>query len=307
MQFTKNRDRLLSGDVAAAFFDAVHTPGHALGRTLSPWMGRSWKHGPARCTFDAAEFRPRGPGNPTVNFARGWRRNDTHQSTTDPEAMLHRKATRKPSWRISATCCWTIDRGLSLNVLRDSTRRGPPNATRRTCCWPAPPNTSARSGRTRATMWRASLPTCASRTCPTWRRRSAGRQIHAYYDAGYHVSQRSRKLVEQVFGWMKTVGGTCALPASPASPWWIGSSPSPPAPWLRNLEDEVSLIAGRGCRADSRACTPRQGVRRSHRSNCCALCCCKCSTRCGASGCSWKSSTSRGSAVPAGSSGLNMA
>ncbi len=25
--------------------------------------------------------------------------------------------------------------------------------------------------------------------------------------AGYHVSQRKRKLVEQVFGWMKTVGG----------------------------------------------------------------------------------------------------
>ena len=32
--------------------------------------------------------------------------------------------------------------------------------------------------------------------------------------AGYHVSQRKRKLVEQVFGWMKTVGGLAQAPAS---------------------------------------------------------------------------------------------
>ncbi len=49
--FTKNRDRLLSGDVAAAFFDAVQARPHGrpgCSRTnTSPWMGRSWKHGPA--------------------------------------------------------------------------------------------------------------------------------------------------------------------------------------------------------------------------------------------------------------------
>ena len=59
-------------------------------------------------------------------------------------------------------------------------------------------------------MWRASLPTCASRTSrPTWRRRSAGVRstVGPRRHAGYHVSQRKRKLVEQVFGWMKTVGG----------------------------------------------------------------------------------------------------
>ena len=122
---------------------------------------------------------------------------------------IGRAQARKPSWRISATCCWTIDRGLSPTSARP-TRRGPPNATRRCCCWrPAPPR-AARSGRTRATMWRASWPTCASRTSrPTWRRRSGGSAIdgRTTRHAGYHVSQRKRKLVEQVFGWMKTVGG----------------------------------------------------------------------------------------------------
>ena len=45
--FTKNRDRLLSGDVAAAFFDAVQAHARASRTNTSPWMGRSWKHGPA--------------------------------------------------------------------------------------------------------------------------------------------------------------------------------------------------------------------------------------------------------------------
>ena len=38
---------------------------------------------------------PEDPGNPTVNFHGERRRNDTHQSTTDPEAMLHRKGKGK--------------------------------------------------------------------------------------------------------------------------------------------------------------------------------------------------------------------
>ena len=48
--FTKNRDRLLSGDVAAASLRRSRpTPGRpGCSRTnTSPWMGRSWKHGPA--------------------------------------------------------------------------------------------------------------------------------------------------------------------------------------------------------------------------------------------------------------------
>ena len=49
--------------------------------------------------------------------------------------------------------------------------------------------------------------------------------------------------------------------------------------WVRLLKQrrrETGEVARtkpcRPCRADSRACTPRQGVRRSHRSHCCALC-----------------------------------
>ena len=96
--FTKNRDRLLSGDIADAFFTEVLAAIQAEGLI-------SDEH----CTVDGTlleawashkSFRPKGtegpplddPKNPTVNFHGQQRRNDTHQSTTDPEARLYKKA-----------------------------------------------------------------------------------------------------------------------------------------------------------------------------------------------------------------------
>src|SRR5436190_18022094 len=93
--FTKNRDRLLEGDIASAFFEAVliHADTARLlsdehftvdGTLLEAWASHK-------------SFRPRdeepptGGGNPTVNFHGQRRRNDTHRSTTDPDARLYRK------------------------------------------------------------------------------------------------------------------------------------------------------------------------------------------------------------------------
>ncbi len=39
------------------------------------------------------------PGNPSVDFRRERRRNETHASTTAPEARLLRGRARKPAWR----------------------------------------------------------------------------------------------------------------------------------------------------------------------------------------------------------------
>ena len=97
---TKNRDRLLSGDVAAAFFDAVQAHARAAGLlsdehfTVDGTQLEAWASLKSFRCVDAAESDPpEDPGNPTVNFHGERRRNDTHQSTTDPEAMLHRKGT----------------------------------------------------------------------------------------------------------------------------------------------------------------------------------------------------------------------
>ena len=173
--FTKNRDRLLSGDVAAAFFDAVQAHARVAGLlsdehfTVDGTQLEAWASLKSFRCVDAAESDPpEDPGNPTVNFHGERRRNDTHQSTPDPEAMLHRQGKGKEA-KLAYLGHVLLDnrQGLVANVCAT-------HATRRCCCWrPAPPR-AARSGRTRATMWRASLPTCASRTSrPTWRRRSA--------------------------------------------------------------------------------------------------------------------------------------
>ena len=96
--FTKNRDRLLAGEVAAAFFDAVRAQARAAGLlsdehfTVDGTQLEAWASLKSFQQRDAAPGEPPDdPGNPTVNFQGERRRNDTHASTTDPEAMLHRK------------------------------------------------------------------------------------------------------------------------------------------------------------------------------------------------------------------------
>src|SRR5712671_5698258 len=96
--FSKNRDRLLQHDVAAAFFDAVVGQARTAGllsdehftvdgTLLDAWASlKSFKN-----KEEAPTPPPDDPGNPTVNFHGQARRNDTHQSTTDPDAQLARK------------------------------------------------------------------------------------------------------------------------------------------------------------------------------------------------------------------------
>ena len=95
--FSKNRDRLLKGDIAAAFFDAVliHADTARLlsddhftvdGTLLEAWASHK--------SFRSRDQEPpsSGGGNPTVNFHQQSRSNATHQSTTDPDARLYKKA-----------------------------------------------------------------------------------------------------------------------------------------------------------------------------------------------------------------------
>src|SRR5438309_9720379 len=96
--FTKNRDRLLKGEVAQGFFHAVVEQARAQGllsdehftvdgTLIEAWAGpKSFKR-----KADERQTPPDDPGNPSVDFHGERRRNATHQSTTDPEARLARK------------------------------------------------------------------------------------------------------------------------------------------------------------------------------------------------------------------------
>ncbi len=95
---TKNRERLLRGDIARAFFERVLAQAQARQLlstepfTVDGTLIEAWA--------SLTSFKPTGagptpppddPGNPTVNFHHERRSNATHASTSDPEARLMRK------------------------------------------------------------------------------------------------------------------------------------------------------------------------------------------------------------------------
>src|SRR6187200_2792985 len=96
--FTKNRDRLLAGDVADAFFAEVLAGIKADGLlsdehfTVDGTLLEAWASHKSFKPKDGTGRPPDDPKNPTVNFHGETRRNDTHQSTTDPDARLYKKA-----------------------------------------------------------------------------------------------------------------------------------------------------------------------------------------------------------------------
>ena len=214
--FSKNRDRLLDGDVAAAFFDAVVGQARQAGvlsdehftvdgTLLDAWASlKSFRPTDARPTEP-----PDDPGNPTVNFHGESRRNDTHRSTTDPDAMLARKGTGREA-KLSYAGHVLLDNrhGLVANV-----------------CVTAATGTAEREAALLLLGEAAHAVTVGGDKGFDVRSfveqvRALGITPHvaqkAKYTAidgrttrhrGYAISQRKRKLVEQVFGWMKTIGG----------------------------------------------------------------------------------------------------
>jgi len=103
--FTKNRDRLLAGDIATQLLQRVvglareHRLLSDEHFTVDGTLVEAWA---SQKSFQPKERKrashpsdPDDPGNPTVNFHGQERKNDTHQSTTDPEAKLYRKGSGK--------------------------------------------------------------------------------------------------------------------------------------------------------------------------------------------------------------------
>ena len=217
--FTKNRDRLLDGDVANAFFAEVLAAIKADGLisdehfTVDGTLLEAWA--------SHKSFKPKGeptrppddPKNPTVNFHGQTRRNDTHASTTDPDARLYKKAVGREA-----------KLGYLAHLLTEN-RHGLIVDTAVT----APSGTAERDaaivmlGELPLTTRRLTVAADKAFDVRTWvaavRRMGitphvaqnefgyGGSAIDARTTrhAGYRVSHRKRKLIEQAFGWLKTV------------------------------------------------------------------------------------------------------
>ena len=96
--FTKNRDRLLEGDVAEKFFQLVLTQARMADLlsdehfSVDGTLIEAWASHKSFQRKDQSAPPPDDPGNPTVDFHGEKRSNDTHESTTDPDARLARKS-----------------------------------------------------------------------------------------------------------------------------------------------------------------------------------------------------------------------
>src|ERR1700729_2231592 len=125
--YTKNRDRLLNADVARQFFSLVVGEAKSLdlmsdehftvdGTLLEACASlKSFK------PKDSAEpATPEDPGNPTVDFRGEKRSNETHESTTDPDAKLARKGDGKEAkLSYSAQALMENRNGLVLDLQMD--------------------------------------------------------------------------------------------------------------------------------------------------------------------------------------------
>ena len=110
--FTKNRDRLLDGDIADAFFAEVLAAIKADGLlsdehfTVDGTLLEAWaSHKSFKPKGGGAGRPPDDPKNPTVNFHGQQRRNDTHQSTTDrTRGSIRRPSAARTNAGISRIC-----------------------------------------------------------------------------------------------------------------------------------------------------------------------------------------------------------
>ena len=219
--FTKNRKRLLEHEVADRFFAAVVNQAR-LRRYLSSehfsvdgTLLEAWASHKSFKPKDAPKDPPDGAGrNVEVSFRGERRSNETHESTTDPEARLARK-----SMGTAARMCFTghllmenrnaliVDAELTLatgfaerEAAIEMLSRLPRMARRRTVAADKGYDTAGFVASARDLGF---TPHVAPNTT---NRRSAidGRTTR---HPGHRISQRTRPRIEEPFGWMKTIGG----------------------------------------------------------------------------------------------------
>jgi transposase len=219
--FTKNRERLLAGDIAQAFLGAVLadarqrgllSPEHFTvdGTLVQAWAGqKSFQRRGGRRPPPGDED----PGNPTVDFHGERRANTTHQSTTDPEALLARKGRGREAQLAYAGHVLMENRhGLAVAAALTSAtgtaerdmvprlvNRLPRRRGRRTLGADKGYDTQGCVAELRAL---GVTPQVAQHT--TGRRSAIDARTTRH--PGYAVSQQKRKRVEEIFGWLKTIG-----------------------------------------------------------------------------------------------------
>ena len=221
--FTKNRDRLLGGEIANKFFGAILDDARIEGLlsdehfSVDGTLIQAWA--------SMKSFRPKdGSGEPPAQGRNGERdfkgekrSNETHRSTTDDDARLFRKGDGQAS-RLCFIGHVLMENRNGLAVDAELTRAA--NSAERLAALAMAENLVAGHKTLGADKGYDThdfvmevrefgiTPHVAQNAyeTATAQRRSAidGRTTR---HPGYALSQKKRKRIEEIFGWLKTVGG----------------------------------------------------------------------------------------------------
>ena len=245
--FSKNRERLMEHEVGRLFFEAVVGQARGAGLmsddhfTVDGTLIEAWA--------SLKSFRPKGedrsgdkdrgdPGNRWVDFHGEKRSNETHESTTDPDSRLMRKGPGKESKLcygahalmenrngllvdlLISQATGSCEREVAKSMLKRQRRKG---LRVKSLGGDKGYDTHDFVNFLRG---RKIVPHVAANT-----QRKGGSAIDARTTrhASYSISQRIRKRVEEIFGWMKTVGGFRktrfrGTDRTQLAAWWVGAA-----------------------------------------------------------------------------------
>lgn len=216
--FSKNRDRLLNTESCFLFFKTIRDQAKGLGLvsnehfTVDGTLLEAWA--------SMKSFQPKdsndnddseGSGrNPSVNFRGKKRTNDTHRSTSDPDARLYKKSEGQQS-----KLCY-IGHALMENrnglVMDTAVTHATGTAEREAAVEmidQIPGKHRITIGADKGYDCRAFVDDCRQMNATAHvaqKKNISAIDGRTTRHKGYSVSLRVRKRVEEVFGWMKTIG-----------------------------------------------------------------------------------------------------
>ena len=216
--FSKNRDRLLNTEMATAFFQSIRDQARQKdlmsdehftvdGTLLEAWASmksfqpKDSDDGPA----DSGQGR-----NPTVNFRGQKRKNETHGSKTDPDARLYKKAPGQQAKLCYMGHALMENRnGLVADAMVTITSGTAEREAAVMMLDQIPGNHRITVGADKGYDCKEFVKDCRQLKATAHvaqKQKDSAIDTRTTRHPGYGVSLRVRKRVEEVFGWLKTVG-----------------------------------------------------------------------------------------------------
>ena len=217
--FTKNRERLLDGDIAEVFFQAVLTQARERSLlsdehfTVDGTLLEAWASVKSYQRKDGKPMAPPDdPGNATVDFHGEKRSNETHASKTDPNAKMARKGKGKEA-KLSYNGNLLVENrnGLIVNTEVFEANGTAERDAALVMLEQIPGSKQVTVGGDKAYDTADFVAECRNLKVTPHVAQNLERPGGSAIDArttqhvGYAISQRKRKRIEECFGWLKTI------------------------------------------------------------------------------------------------------